>query len=118
MSIFSDIASRASQVQLRTYGEPVTLAGGSVKTGIFTLGADMSLLEDRSNRISSLAIEQQASPKLRMLETDAIGISERDEIIVRGVDYIVIRLTTDGDLWTTIELGQVSDSPLTDNGWQ
>lgn len=92
------------------FGEPVTLAGGSIISGIFDLpGPEAGGFGTDVGRLMRLG--DQPNPSLTVSATDAAAIAEGDTLTVRGLTYTVTRIhQADG-----IDLVQIDLMPTATN---
>jgi hypothetical protein len=98
---------RLAATVVATHGEPVTLPGPRVVSAVVMLpGADVGLGASDADRGASggVRVAAQSLPAL-LLPAAAVGtLAVRDEVMVRGDQYLVVSLTPDGAGMVRVDL--------------
>ena len=92
------------------FGEPVTMTGGSIISGIFDLP------DPNANEIGRrLRLSDQDNPSLQILEADAAAIVEGSRLMVRGLVYEVFkRWPADTSGVVRLDMTEATDSEIDD----
>lgn len=96
MADWNTLNARANAASMRVFGEPVTLPGAVVVTGVFDPRGEPPAPWGSEVGIAT-RIGQQPSPVVSLLDSDASGLNERDPVIVRGTTYLVTRIDDEGN---------------------
>lgn len=96
--------ARAARGAANRLGELVILAGAVEVRGIFyprgkpagsPMGSEVGL---------GMRISQQRNPMVDLLDEDAAGLADGDQISIAGADYLITRLDPDGLGMTEVQL--------------
>lgn len=102
-TVVDDINAAALSIE-DGFGEPVTLPSGDVVTGVFEL-FDPRVQDPSGSGVGrSMRISQQHNPMLMLLDADASGLAEGDDVGVRGSQWRITRIDPDGNGITELSL--------------
>jgi hypothetical protein len=111
----------AACIDTAAFGEAVILPTGAAFAIVDLAGLPVELREQGTRTQGGLDIGQQVNPVIHLREEDAEALREQDPVTVRGLGYLVVRLTPDGAGMTLVELmrpGQETAPQPTWNQWR
>lgn len=79
-----------------SFGEAVILSDEVTVWGIFSPRGDLAGSPFGSEVGRAMRISQQPNPVVVLADDDAAALAERDQVTIRGADYLVTRLDPDG----------------------
>ncbi len=99
---------------MEEFGEPVTLPGAVEVTGVFDpLGEPPAPWGSEVGLATHLG--QQPSPVVSLLDSDSVGLNERDLITVGSKDYLVTRIDDEGSglsrVWLMLDRTDAGSPP-------
>jgi hypothetical protein len=103
---------------LRTLGESVAVPSGTVLAVVEVPGHEGELRAQATTTSGRLALPHQALPQMWLAEADAAALREQDAVTVRGVGYLVARLTPDGAGMVRVQLALLGTEPLPRPEWR
>jgi hypothetical protein len=118
MASWPELEQKLAAACVERMGESVTLPSSEV-TGIFfpkpatpagLLGSEVGL---------TMRLSQQEVPMLHLIETDAEGLSEGDTLTVRGREWEITRIDSDGQGIAVLDLRPApSEAPDPTRRWR